>query len=214
MKIQWLGHASFLITTDDGTRIITDPYGTFDGLNYDPINESADIVIATHKHGDHYGGSVQGNPEEITSPGTTNVKDIEFRGIATYHDESEGKERGENVVFCFTIDGVRCCHLGDLGHILSDEQVSQIGQVDILMVPVGGFFTIDARQATQVCEQVTPRIVIPMHVRNDKCAFPISDVNDFLRDKDNVQNVGGSEMDISQADLPATTTVLVFDHAK
>lgn len=214
MKIEWLGHASFLITSQDGTRIITDPYGQFDGLNYEPISESADIALVTHQHGDHYGGKVGGSPEEITGTGTTTVKGIEFKGIASHHDQSGGKERGDNVIFCFEIEGVKLCHLGDLGHPLSREQAAQIGQVDILFVPVGGFFTIDAREATEICDQINPAVIIPMHVRNKKCDFPIATVEDFLSGKENVEKVGGSEKTFDRASLPAETRIVVLEPAK
>lgn len=213
MKIKWLGHSSFLITAEDGTKIITDPYGKFDGLNYAPITESADIVIASHKHGDHYGGKVKGSPQEVSRAGTAKVKGIEFKGIATFHDPSGGRERGENIIFCFTIDGIRVCHMGDLGHILSKEQVAQIGPIDILLIPVGGFYTIDAREAAQVCDQVQPKVIIPMHVCNKHCAFPIARVDDFLKGKSNVEKTGSSEKEFKKTDLPSATKIVALEPA-
>ncbi|MFO8102263.1 MAG: MBL fold metallo-hydrolase [Dehalococcoidia bacterium] len=214
MKIQWLGHASFLITGDEGTRIITDPYGAYDGLNYEPIGESADVVLISHQHGDHCGGKVGGNPEVVDKPQKVTVKGIEFKGIASHHDQSGGTERGDNIIFCFTLDGIKICHLGDLGHLLSDEQVEEIGKVDIIMIPVGGFFTINASEATRVCEQINPRVIIPMHVSNDKCAFPIARVDDFLQSKSNVERAGSSEKQFTKDDLPQEPKVVVLEHAK
>jgi len=213
MKIKWLGHASFLITAQDGTRIITDPYGKFDGLNYAPINESADVVTASHKHGDHFGGKVKGKPRVIDQPGTTTVKGISFTGIACYHDPSGGKERGNNIIFCFSVDGIRLCHLGDLGHLLSKEQIAQIGPVDILLIPVGGFYTINAAEAGRIAEQIKPRVIIPMHVSNKKCAFPIAGVEEFLKGKSNVKRTGASEAEFRKENLPAKTEIIVLEPA-
>ncbi len=137
MKIKWLGHGSFMITSEAGKRIITDPYGPNEHLSYGEIKESADIVTVSHKHGDHSNVSaVRGNPEVVR--GTARVKGIEFKGISTYHDNAEGKQRGNNTVFCFEVDGVMVCHLGDLGHPLSDKEAAELGSVDILLLTVGG----------------------------------------------------------------------------
>ncbi|MFC1981194.1 MBL fold metallo-hydrolase [Chloroflexota bacterium] len=113
MKVKWLGHASFLITSDTGTTIITDPYAPNDRLKYGEIKESADIITISHEHGDHNNvAAVGGNPEAVR--GDTEVKGIEFKGIPTYHDDAEGSNRGNNVIFCFEVDGVKLCHIG--GH--------------------------------------------------------------------------------------------------
>ena len=209
MKIKWLGHAAFLITAEDGMRIITDPFGKYPGLNYDPINETADIMVVSHQHGDHVGGKVTGNPQLVNKTGSTKAKGIDFRGIPSYHDPAGGKQRGPNTIFCFAVDGVKICHLGDLGHLLSKQQVADIGEVDILMIPVGGFYTIDAREATEVCNQIKPKVVIPMHVSNEKCAFPIATVDGFLQGKSNVERLDASEKEFGKEDLPSSTRIVV-----
>jgi L-ascorbate metabolism protein UlaG (beta-lactamase superfamily) len=214
MKIKWLGHSCFLITSKDGTRVITDPYAVGGGINYSPINETADVVVVSHGHGDHSNVSaVQGKPEVVRGDGTKTAKGIQFKGVATYHDASQGKQRGPNTVLCFTLDGIKLCHLGDLGHVLDPEQVAEIGAVDILLVPVGGYFTIDASEASQVCNQLNPKIVIPMHFKTPKCAYPIADVEDFLRGKKDVRRVGGSEVDLEQENLPAATEIVLLQPA-
>jgi len=210
MRIKWLGHAAFLITADDGTTIITDPFGSYGGLSYAPISETADIVLVSHQHGDHVGGAVNGEPQVIDRPGITTARGKEFKGIASHHDQSGGSERGENIIFRFTIDGVSLCHLGDLGHVLSEEQVAEIGEVDILMIPVGGFYTIDAEEANRVCEQLAPKVIIPMHFSNEKCAFPISGTEDFLAGKTDVEQGVVSEKEFGKGDLPAASRVVVL----
>jgi L-ascorbate metabolism protein UlaG (beta-lactamase superfamily) len=214
MKIKWLGHACFLITAKDGTRVITDPYAVGGGINYSPITETADVVVVSHDHGDHSNVStIQGKPEVVKNSGTKTAKSIQFKGIATYHDASQGQQRGPNTVFCFTVDDIKLCHLGDLGHVLSPEQVTEIGAVDIIFVPVGGFFTIDAPVASHVCDQLKPKIVIPMHFKTPKCAYPIADVEDFLKGKKDVRRVGGSEVDLEQDKLPAATEIVLLQPA-
>jgi len=215
MKIKWLGHASFLFTSDAGTKIITDPfeasYVASGGPSYGEIEESADIVTVSHDHTDHSNvATVRGKPEVIRKAGITKVKGIEIKGIASHHDEAGGSKRGKNTIFCFETDGIRVCHLGDLGHQLSDQQSSELGDVDILLIPVGGYYTIDAKVATQVCDQLKPKVVIPMHFKTDKCGFPIAGVDEFLKGKEVVKNLDTSEVEFKQKELPSTTQIIVL----
>ena len=213
MKVKWLGHASFLITSDDGTRIITDPYTPGGPLEYGEIKESADIVTVSHDHFDHNNvAAVGGSPEVVK--GTAEVKGIKFGGTPTYHDESGGKERGNNTIFCFEVDGIRVCHLGDLGHPLSDKEVAEVGKVDVVLAPVGGNYTIDAKVATEVCGKLAPRVIIPMHFRNDRCSnFPVSGVDGFLQGKAGVSRPDSSEVEFKSGELPATTQIIVLPPA-
>jgi L-ascorbate metabolism protein UlaG (beta-lactamase superfamily) len=214
MKIKWLGHACFLVTSEDGLRVITDPYAVGGGINYSPIKETADVVVVSHDHSDHNNVStVQGKPEVLKGSGTKTAKGIQFRGIAAYHDASQGKQRGPDTVFCFTIDDIKLCHLGDLGHVLNPRQVNEIGAVDILFIPVGGFFTIDASAASQVCDQLKPKVVIPMHFKTPKCIYLIASVEDFLKGKKNVRRVDGSEVDVEREKLPAVTEIVLLQPA-
>jgi len=214
MKVKWLGHASFLITSQDGAKIITDPYSTGMGIDYGEIKEAADVVLISHEHPDHNNvKAVKGNPQAIASPGTKTAKGIEFKGIATFHDESQGKERGPNTAFTFTVDGVKACFLGDLGHQLTGEEAGQIGKIDILMIPVGGFYTVDAANATKICDALKPKVVIPMHFKTDKCAYPIATVEDFLKGKNNIRREKTSEVTFSKDKLPSATEILVLQSA-
>ena len=209
MKIRWLGHASFLITSDSGTRIITDPYIAGSGIKYGEIKEAADVVTVSHDHFDHNNvDSVGGNPQVVKEP--AEAKGIKFEGVATHHDESGGSERGNNTIFCMDIDGVKVCHLGDLGHPLSDQQVADIGKIDVLLIPVGGFFTIDARVASEVCDRLSPRVIVPMHFKNEKLDFPIAGVDDFLEGKGNVRKMDSSEVEFKAGALPAETEIVVL----
>jgi L-ascorbate metabolism protein UlaG (beta-lactamase superfamily) len=214
MKVKWLGHACFLVTSKGGVIIITDPYVVGGGINYSPIEETADIVTVSHGHDDHSNVSaVQGNPEIVRGDGTKTAKGIQFRGIATYHDASQGTQRGPNTVFCFTVDAIKLCHLGDLGHVLSPGQVNEIGTVDILFIPVGGFYTIDASIASQVCNQLKPKVVIPMHFKTPKCAYPLAGVEGFFKGKKNVRKVEDSEVEFEREKLPAATEIVLLQPA-
>lgn len=214
MKIKYLGHASFIITSDTGVRIITDPYETSPDLTYDEITEPADVVTVSHDHFDHCNvAAVKGNPEVVRGAVTREVKGIRFKAIPTYHDAAGGRLRGSNTIFCFEVDGVRVCHLGDLGHLLDDGQVAEIGTVDILLIPVGGYYTIDARVASEVCNQLKPRIIIPMHYRTEKGIPGIAGVDDFLRGKERVNRLDTSEAGFKHEELPSSTQVLVLKSA-
>jgi L-ascorbate metabolism protein UlaG (beta-lactamase superfamily) len=214
MKIKWLGHASFLITSDSGVKVITDPYSRGGGINYGPIQETADIVTVSHKHPDHDNvGAVKGQPAVVDAPGARNVKGIDFRGVSCYHDGARGAQRGTNIIFCFTVDGVRVCHLGDLGHELDAAKVREIGPVDVLLVPVGGFYTIDCRQAAAVAGALQPRMVIPMHVKTPKCDYPITGAEDFLEGRSNTRRMDASEIEVRKDRLPAETETVVLRHA-
>ena len=213
MKVKWLGHASFLITSNGGIRIMTDPYMPNERLTYDEIKESADIVTVSHGHGDHNNvAAVQGDPEVVKE--TAEAKGIKFKGIPTYHDDAGGSQRGNNTIFCFEVDGIRVCHLGDLGHRLSDKQVAELGSVDILLIPVGGNFTIDAKVATEVCGRLSPKVIIPMHYRNERCpSFPVAGVDEFLKGKKGVKKLDTSEAEFKQGELPATIQIIVLKPA-
>jgi L-ascorbate metabolism protein UlaG (beta-lactamase superfamily) len=217
MKIRWLGHSAFLITTDSGTRIITDPYNSnaYQGvMDYGPIDEPADVVLMSHEHEDHgYFRDIPGNPMLIRGAGEFVAAGMHFYGIETFHDTEEGSKRGKNVVYCFTADDIKVCHLGDLGHTLTSEQAVSIGTVDVLLTPVGGFYTIGPEEATQITDQLSARIVIPMHFKTDKCAFPIAGVDEFLKDKPRVEKPGKSELEITRDEIPEEKTVVVLDHA-
>jgi len=217
MKIKWYGHSAFLITSDQGAKIIIDPYepGAFGGqLSYGKIKDQVDIVLTTHDHADHnYTKDLPGTPQIVKGSGSKTAKGISMKGISTYHDPSQGSERGANTIFTLKIDNLQLCHLGDLGHLLSDKELAEIGPVDILLIPVGGFFTIDPKEATRVAEQIKPKILIPMHFKTAKCGFPIAPVEDFLKGKTNTKRPKASEATFDKATLPQQMEIVVLEHA-
>jgi L-ascorbate metabolism protein UlaG (beta-lactamase superfamily) len=214
MKIKWLGHSSFLVTSGSGFRIVLDPYqpGGFDGaIRYGNFGEPADVVVMSHEHADHnFAGFVSGQPLVIKGSGDYVADGIEFNGVSTFHDKSGGSERGRNTVFQFVVDGISVCHLGDLGHVLTNDQASEIGKVDVLLAPVGGYFTIGPDEAWKVADQLAAKIVIPMHFKTEKVDFPIGPVDDFIKAKPNVRRLDVSEIELRPEDLPSEREIIVL----
>lgn len=214
MKIKYLGHAAFVITSDRGVRIITDPYGTSPDLTYGEIRTTADVVTVSHDHFDHCNvAAVGGNPQVMRRAGVSTAKGIKFKGIISYHDDEGGRMRGNNIIFCFEVDGVKVCHLGDLGHRLDDKQKAEIGRVDILLIPVGGYYTIDAKTATEVCDQLKPGVIIPMHYRTDKGLPNIAGVDEFLRGKARVKWLDTSQVEFKAGGLSDAGQIIVLKPA-
>jgi L-ascorbate metabolism protein UlaG (beta-lactamase superfamily) len=209
LKITYLAHSCFLITSSDGLKIITDPYNT---IGYTPVNESADIVTVSHEDWDHNNvAGVNGQPAVVRSPGITTAKGVEFKVIEAWHNSSKTMP---NNIICFTVDGVNFCFLGDLGSSLSPEQISAIGSVDVLFIPVGGVFTLNAQKATDTYTALKPAVVIPMHYGSPKLVFSLDGIDDFIQGKSNVKKLNSSSLEISQAGLPTTTTIIVMDQAR
>lgn len=212
MKIKYVAHACFVIETEGGTRILTDPYepGSFDGaVKYKPVSESAHIVLVSHHHADHnWVEGVTGDPVVVDEPGEKTIGDVQVLGVGSYHDTSSGSERGENVIYRIYAEGISVCHLGDLGHALDEESAARLRPVDVLLLPVGGTFTIDARVAGQVREILSPRLSIPMHFKTDGVDFPIAPVDSYLDGLDDVARSGSSEISLNRDDLPSGTVLL------
>lgn len=179
MKIKWLGHSCFLLTESTGTTIVTDPYGDV-GYSLPPV--SADYVTVSHDHYDHSNVSaVGGNPEVFTEPGLYERNGVTIRGISTYHDENEGKDRGENTVYKFRMDGLDICHMGDIGCEYTSQLIESLLPVNVLLLPVGGTYTIDAEQAKEYVDMLMPDIVIPMHYKTKSLNIDIDRAEPFLR---------------------------------
>ncbi len=213
-KITWLGHACFLIVASDGARVLTDP---FDGsVGYDVPAVEADIVTVSHGHFDHNNIEVvRGDPKVVDTPGDRSFGSVRIRGIQTYHDTKSGALRGPNVVFIIETDGMTICHAGDLGHNLSDETVESIGRVDVLLLPVGGTYTLDAKAALEVVHKLDPRIVIPMHYKTpDLKLSGIEGPERFLAGISRVERAPGSSYTVQAASLPRDLTAVVLGYRR
>jgi L-ascorbate metabolism protein UlaG (beta-lactamase superfamily) len=212
LLIRWHGHSCFEIGDENEITIITDPHdGKSIGIKQPVV--VGDIVLMSHDHFDHNCERiVQGLDKKlVTKAGNHTIKGIPITGIASFHDEEEGKKRGENIIFKFELEGLRFCHLGDLGELLDEGQLSKIGEVDVLFIPVGGTFTLDAKGAWKVIKAVKPRVIIPMHFRVGGLSLSIAPVEGFLeKAKQDLIVKVGNEMELAKEDLPDEQEIWVF----
>lgn len=180
MNIKWYGHSCFLITDSEGTSVLTDPCPP--EVGYDLHGIVCDAVTVSHKHFDHcYLDCVDGSPIVIDTVSPRMVKGIRITGYPVFHDRCSGAERGGNIMYLYEIDGMRVLHAGDVGHLLSVAQAEEIGKVDVLLVPIGGKYTLDYLAARQFANQLRPSVVIPMHYRTPLCRLgELDDVNNFI----------------------------------
>lgn len=181
MTISWFGQSCFRIEAKEGS-ILIDPFSKEIGLKTPKIKD--DVVLVTHSHFDH-NNTTDANPEAfiIDTPGEYERKGIQVKGIPSYHDKSQGAERGLNTIYIIKAEEITACHLGDFGEgKLSDAQVEAIGDVDILFVPVGGVFTIDAREAVEVITQIEPKVVIPMHYKIPDLQIDLDGPEKFIKE--------------------------------
>lgn len=179
MKIEYLGHSCFKLTESTGTTIVTDPY---DGaIGYCLPQVSANAVTVSHGHYDHANvAAVGGDPIIIDKEGSYDLPGVEITSVKSFHDECRGKKRGENIIFKFRMDGIDVCHLGDLGEACSTELIENILPVNVLLIPVGGNYTIDAAMAKEYVDRIMPDIVIPMHYKTRQSRIDIDKVDGFL----------------------------------
>ena len=217
MRIKFYGHAAFGLTTGSGVRIIIDPYesgGAGGAIGHAPITDHADIVLVSHDHGDHNDTStIKGPFTEVRTGGSYDVKGVKVLALPVYHDASQGKERGNNLIFVIEADGLKVVHVGDLGHLLDEDVLSRIGKTDVLMLPVGGTYTITATEAGKVVDAIKPSIILPMHYKTEKVALPLTPVEDFTKGKKRVRKVGASEIEVTHGSLPEEPEIVLLQFA-
>lgn len=211
MDIYWYGHACFKIKGKN-TSIIIDPYDPeFTGIKL-PKDLSCDIAIKTHDHKDHSNLEIlTENPVIVAGPGEYEISGVAINGISVFHDKQNGSERGKNTIYNISLDNLNIVHLGDLGHVLSETQIEEIGEADILMVPVGGTYTIDAADATQVVAQLEPKIIIPMHYGIEGLKFPLDPPETFLKEMgvENPESI--NKLTITKEKLPEEPQVIILN---
>ena len=209
LQIRWHGHACFEITND--LTLVTDPH---DGksIGIPAPNVQGDIILVSHDHYDHNSvKSVEKEASRIVMDGRKRtISNIEIYGVDSFHDEDKGAKRGSNIMYKFKVDGIKFCHLGDLGHDIDDEITEKIGEVDILFVPIGGTFTVDDKSAWKVINKIKPKIIVPMHYKIGGLSLPIAGLDPFLaQTKKKVMHVG-NEIEIEKEDLPSETEIWTF----
>ena len=210
MEISWLGHSCFRIKGKQAT-VITDPYPP--DLGYSLGKLTANIVTVSHQHPGHsYVQGINDEPRLITGPGEYEIGGVLITGIATFHDQERGQKRGKNTVYLMEVDEVSVCHLGDLGHVLTAEQVEEIGHVDVLLLPVGGVSTINAPLAAEVVRQLEPKAVVPMHYKTPVLSWELEPVDRFLKEIGVKEISSQPKLSFTRSSLPASTQVFLLDY--
>jgi len=206
MNIQYYGHSCFKITAKPAGRgqedvnVFIDPFDKATGLR--PPQGQADLVLVTHQHHDHNNvEALKGYPVVVDIPGEYSVKGINIVGIDSFHDEKSGQERGKNTMYVLEVENMKICHLGDLGCDLTEKQMGEIDGVDILMVPIGGKYTIDAKKAIEIIRKLEPKTVIPMHYKINGSTVDVSDEKEFCNEIGNCSNIKTSKLSIKKKDL-------------
>ncbi len=210
MDISWLGHSCFRLRGSHAT-VITDPYSPT--LGYTLGKPTARIVTVSHQHPGHsYVQGVGGEPKLVTVPGEYEVDNVLIIGIATFHDAEGGSKRGKNTVYLIEIDEVSVCHLGDLGHVLTTEQVEELGNVDVLLLPVGGVSTVNPPMAAEVVRQLEPKVVVPMHYKTQAISWELEPVEKFLKEIGAKEVNSQPKLSFTKSSLPANTEVFLLDY--
>ena len=210
MDISWLGHSCFRIRGAHAT-IVTDPYSP--DLGYSLGKPTAQIVTVSHQHPGHsYLEGIGGEPKLVNGPGEYEISGVLIIGMATFHDEKRGGERGKNTVYLMEVDEISVCHLGDLGHVLTTEQVEEIEDVDVLLLPVGGIFTLNAPMAAEVVRQLEPKVVVPMHYKTEALNRELEPVDKFLKEMGIRGITPQPKLPLTKANLPAGTQVILLDY--
>ncbi|OQB24268.1 MAG: metal-dependent hydrolase [Firmicutes bacterium ADurb.Bin182] len=184
MTLKWFGHSCFLLTDSRGVRILTDPFDPETGYNLEKTE--AEIVTCSHNHHDHhYVEAAAGNPKIIDKPGEYEVNGVRIKGVKTFHDDAKGVKRGENTVFIFDVDGMRIAHFGDIGEIPDESTLNEIGDIDVMLVPIGGNYTIGHTEALQLANLVKTNVLIPMHYSTPDVKFKLGPLAPMLREAKN-----------------------------
>ena len=209
MEIIWLGHSCFRIKGKEVT-LVADPYN--ESIGYSLGKLEANIVTLSHHHlGHSYVAGIEGNPKVLQGPGEYEVSEVFVTGIGTFHDSSRGEDRGKNTIYLIEMEEVRLCHLGDLGHALSPQQVEELGSVEVLFVPVGGVSTVDAKIAAGIVRLLNPQVVIPMHYQTEAVAW-LEPVDRFLKEMGLKEVAPQPKLSLTRSNLSSETQVAVLDY--
>ncbi len=212
MDISWLGHSCFRIRGSHAI-VITDPYPP--GLGYSLGEPNARIVTVSHHHPGHfYVQGISGEPRLVIGPGEYEISGVLIIGIATFHDGEGGRKRGKNTAYLMEIDEISVCHLGDLGHVLTAEQVEELDNVDVLLLPVGGVSTINAPMAAEVVRQLEPKAVVPMHYKTPQLGWELEPVEKFLKEIGAKQVNSQTRLSLTRSSLPASMQVFLLDYLR
>jgi L-ascorbate metabolism protein UlaG (beta-lactamase superfamily) len=209
LRIHYFGHACFLVETKTGT-LVTDPFDQ--RVMPDAPKASPDVVTVSHEHFDHNAVDVLGGcPKVVKMAAPTVAAGFRISGVPSFHDDVGGSTRGPNMIFIIEAEGLRLVHLGDLGHQLSPEQVKAIGRPDVLFLPVGGTYTVDAAGATRVRAALEPKLTIPMHYKIRNSKVDISTVDGFMSMVKQATRSGSSDLNVTRDTLPLSSGIVVME---
>ena len=201
MKLKWYGHSCFGLTFANGVTVVTDPFD--ETVGYPLCTARADIALCSHDHFDHnHVAPLAGHPQVVTTPGVHDVDGLRITGTPSFHDDAGGAKRGPNVIYAIEGDGLRVVHLGDLGHMPDAAQSAAIAGADLLLIPIGGTYTITTPQAVEIIRAAKPRTAVAMHFSNDLCKMPIAGASEFVRLTGAVEMPGEIEV-TPETKLPA-----------
>ncbi len=205
LRIKWFGHSMWKIT-NGVVSVITDP---FTDIGYPmPTTETADIILSSHDHFDHNNFDlIGGKPEIIKTEGTFSIGGVKIQTFLTYHDETKGSQRGNNLLMKFKLEEKVFLHCGDIGHMFSDELIKEIGHIDVLFIPIGSHYTISAETAKKITDKLSPIIVFPMHYKTSVLNFPIKPVEEYLELIDNHHHINSNQIGLAEDDFKAQQTI-------
>lgn len=209
MKIKFLGHSCFLIEIG-GLKVMTDPYDK--SIPYEfPDGEEVDVVTISHDHFDHSAyNRVKVKREVLKDPTDKEIEGVKFKSKSFFHDDEMGKRRGKNALFLIEGEGMRILHCGDLGHVPNEKDLEEFKNIDIILLPIGGYFTIDSKKGDELIKILNPKIVIPMHYKTKNLDFPIARVDEFLKNKENVHKLNSLELEIDKSNIENYKGIVVF----
>ncbi len=212
MDITWLGHSCFRIKGKEIT-VVTDPCHPSTGYSLGKLQ--ADIVTLSHFHPGHcYTEAVTGEFKEVIGPGEYELKGMFITGIATWHDDVKGQKLGKNTVYLMEMDGLVLCHLGDLGHLPSSEFIEDVGDIDVLFLPVGGVSTIGGAMAAEIVRRLTPKVAIPMHYKTAALTGELESIDKFLKEAGVKEKVSQAKLSVSRSNIPTSTQVVILDYSR
>lgn len=215
MIIKWLGHSCFQLMLKNGKSIMIDPFD--ETVGYEPVDEKADIVLVSHDHHDHsYVNGIKGNYKLIKDAGEYSADGIRITGVAACHDDQKGSVRGQVVINTIEAEGIRVMHMSDIGCVPDENFFNNAGKIDILLIPVGGVYTIAAEEALEIIDKLKPNITIPMHYMTSVLKFSLKGVHEFitLAGKEyDISRQGGSSLEIAADTLKKRQRIVVMEHA-
>ena len=207
MRLEWIGHACFKMTLESGVKVFTDPYDESVGITMIPLK--ADVITMSHEHHDHNEESqIIGEPVILHGDMPLELGGLKVAAHASYHDDAQGAKRGANHIRVFEAEGLKVVHMGDQGCMPAKEILDAIAGADVLLIPVGGTYTLDAKEAKEVIERIAPKCAVPMHVKTAHCPYPIDPIGVFLEEMDCAGLEPAAALELSAGNVPSGVVLM------